>query len=206
MRSYSQIQQDLKVLEFYKLKTNGFFVDIGAADGIELSNTYLLESGANWKGICVEPNPNNYSKLIVNRPTAICCDKAIYNKTGLTLDFDIAHNGQLQSGISSDIIEGWKPFVDSNKSTIKVQTLLLTELLDQNNAPTFIEYLSLDTEGSEYEILKNFNFNKYIFGLIDVEHNYEELRRSKIRELLLANGYIFIGQNYFDDCYKHNSV
>jgi hypothetical protein len=130
----------------------------------------------------------------------------LYNETGLTLDFDIAHNGQLQSGISSDIIGGWKPFVDSNKSTIKVQTLLLTELLDQNNAPTFIEYLSLDTEGSEYEILKNFKFDKYIFGLIDVEHNYEEPRRSQIRELLLANGYIFIGQNYFDDCYKHNSV
>jgi FkbM family methyltransferase len=206
MRSYSQLAQDLRVLEFYKLKTNGFFVDIGAADGIELSNTYLLESRANWKGICVEPNPNNYNKLIVNRPTAICCDKAIYNETGLTLDFDIAHDGPLLSGISSDIGSKWKSTVDNNKTTIKVQTLLLTELLDQNNAPNFIHYLSLDTEGSEYEILKNFRFDKYIFGLIDVEHNYEEPRRSQIREILLANGYIYMGENKWDDSYKHNSV
>ena len=205
MQSYSQLQQDLRVLQFYKIKTNGFFVDIGAADGIDISNTYLLEACADWKGICVEPNPNNYNKLILNRPKSICCDKAIYNETGLILDFDIANDLPLFSGISSDI-GIWKSSVDNNKTTIKVQTLSLTDLLDKNNAPTFIEYISLDTEGSEYEILKNFKFDKYIFGLIDVEHNYEEPRRSKIRELLLANGYIYIGENKWDDSYKHNSL
>jgi FkbM family methyltransferase len=206
MQSYSQLQQDLRVLQFYKIKTNGFFVDIGAADGIQLSNTYLLEACANWKGICIEPNPNNYNKLILNRPYSICCDKAIYNQTGLILDFDIAHDSPLLSGISSDISSRFKPIVDNKKSTIQVETILLTELLDKNNAPNFIEYLSLDTEGSEYEILKNFNFDKYIFGLIDVEHNYIEPIRSQIRELLLANGYIYICENEWDDCYKHNSV
>ena len=206
MQSYSQVQQDLNVLKFYKIKTNGFFVEIGAADGIELSNTYLLERYVNWKGICVEPNPNNYSKLVLNRPNSICCDKAIYNETGLILDFDIANNSEVLSGISSHITNVWKRDVDNNKTTIQIETLSLTDLLDKNNAPSFIEYLSLDTEGSEYEILKNFNFNKYIFGLIDVEHNYQEPTRTNIRELLLGNGYIFIGQNYFDDCYKHNSV
>ena len=206
MQSYSQLQQDFRVLQFYKIKTNGFFVDIGAADGIAISNTYLLEAYVNWKGICVEPNPINYNKLILNRPNSICCDKAIYNKTGLILDFDISHTDQLLSGISSDISSRFKPIVDDKKSTIQVQTLSLTDLLDQNNAPNFIEYLSLDTEGSEYEILKNFNFNKYIFGLIDVEHNYIEPIRSQIRALLLANGYIYIGENQWDDSYKHNSV
>ena len=206
MQSYSQLQQDFRVLQFYKIKTHGFFVDIGAADGIAISNTYLLEACVNWKGICVEPNPINYNKLILNRPNSICCDKAIYNKTGLILDFDISHTDQLLSGISSDISSRFKPIVDDKKSTIQVQTLSLTDLLDQNNAPNFIEYLSLDTEGSEYEILKNFNFNKYIFGLIDVEHNYIEPIRSQIRELLLANGYIYIGENQWDDSYKHNSV
>ena len=207
MQSYSQLQQDLRVLQFYKIKTNGFFVDIGAADGIELSNTYLLESHANWKGICVEPNPNNYSKLIVNRPKSICCDKAIYNETGLILDFDIAHINPLLSGISGlNNVTHLKSVVDAYKSTIQVETLSLTDLLDKNNAPNFIEYLSLDTEGSEYEILKNFNFDKYIFGLIDVEHNYIEPIRSQIRDLLLANGYNYIGENSWDDCYKHSSV
>lgn len=207
MQSYSQLQQDLRVLQFYKIKTNGFFVDIGAADGIAISNTYLLEACTDWKGICVEPNPNNYNKLILNRPKSICCDKAIYNKTGLILDFDISHTDQLLSGISGlNNVTHLKSVVDANKSTIQVETLLLTDLLDKNNAPNFIEYLSLDTEGSEYEILKNFNFDKYTFGLIDVEHNYIEPIRSQIRELLLANGYIYIGENQWDDSYKHKSV
>ena len=57
--SYSQLGQDLKVLEFYNNKLDGFFIEIGASDGINLSNTYLLEKNHNWKGICVEPIPNN---------------------------------------------------------------------------------------------------------------------------------------------------
>jgi predicted transcriptional regulator len=66
--------------------------------------------------------------------------------------------------------------------------------------------MSLDTEGSEFEILKNFNFEKYTFGLIDVEHNYVEPRRSEIRNLLLSRGYIYVGENNWDDMYKHQSV
>ena len=70
----------------------------------------------------------------------------------------------------------------------------------------FIEYLSLDTEGSEYEILKGFDFSKYTFGYIDVEHNFEEPTRTHIRNLLEENGYIYICENNWDDCYKHSSV
>jgi predicted transcriptional regulator len=66
--------------------------------------------------------------------------------------------------------------------------------------------MSLDTEGSELEILKSVDLTKYIFGLIDVEHNFIEPRRSQIRELLEANGYIFMKENQFDDCYKHSSI
>ena len=66
--------------------------------------------------------------------------------------------------------------------------------------------MSLDTEGSELEILQNFDFEKYTFGLIDVEHNYVEPRRTKIMSLLLSKGYIYKGENEWDDMYKHNSV
>jgi hypothetical protein len=78
--------------------------------------------------------------------------------------------------------------------------------LEKYNAPLFIDYLSIDTEGSELEILKSVDLQKYKFGLIDVEHNYQEPRRTQIRELLTLNGYEFIRQNKFDDCYKHSSV
>ena len=69
-----------------------------------------------------------------------------------------------------------------------------------------LHYLSLDTEGSELEILKSVDLQKYTFGLIDVEHNFIEPRRTEIKKLLTSNGYIYVKENKFDDCYKHNSV
>lgn len=203
--SYSQLGQDLKVIEFYNKKENGYFIEIGASNGIDLSNTYLLETTYKWKGICCEPIQTRYNELIINRPNSICCNEAVYNESDLTVIFDIAHNSDTASGIA-DNIDCHKNFVDANKTSIQVKTISLLDLLNKSNAPTFIEYLSLDTEGSEYEILKTFNFEKYTFGLIDVEHNYVEPRRSKIKELLLSKGYIYTGPNQFDDMYKHNSV
>jgi FkbM family methyltransferase len=203
--SRSQLGQDLEVIKFYNNKLNGFFVEIGASDGLELSNTYLLETCYKWKGICCEPIPIIFEKLMKNRPNSICYKEAVYNQSGLTLTFDIANNYNLLSGIS-EYIDTHKSSVDANKSTIQVQSISLLDVLDNANAPSFIEYMSLDTEGSELEILKNFDFEKYTFGLIDVEHNYNEPRRTKIKNLLLSKGYIYKGENKWDDMYKHSSV
>jgi len=206
--SYSQIGQDLEVIKFYNNKEGGFFIEIGASDGIELSNTYLLEKNYQWKGICCEPIPARFEKLVVNRPNSICFNEAVYNQSGLTLNFDISNdinNSDLLSGIS-ECIDAHKSTVDNNKTKIYVKTLSLVDILDKSNAPLFIEYMSIDTEGSELEILKNFNFEKYIFGLIDIEHNFVEPRRTIIKNLLLSKGYIYKGENRWDDMYKHSSV
>ena len=203
--SKSQIGQDLNVLKHYKNKRGGTFIEIGAHDGIEFSNTYLLENGYGWSGLCVEPNPYVFNKLQQNRPNSKCCDAAIHSESGKVLDFDIALNENMFSGLSSTI-DRHRDRVDKNKETIKVTTLSLTDLLDKYAMPSFIEYLSLDTEGSELDILKTFNFNKYRFGLIDIEHNFIEPRRSQIRQLLKSNGYNFVMANQFDDCYRHSSI
>jgi hypothetical protein len=79
------------------------------------------------------------------------------------------------------------------------------DLLVTANAPKFMEYLSLDTEGTEYDILKALDFSKWVFGLIDVEHNFEEAKRESIRRLLESNGYVFLRQNKWDDCYIHHT-
>jgi len=202
MISYSQIGQDIEVLKFYNNKKNGYFVEIGASDGIQLSNTYLLEKEFNWKGICVEPIPYQFKLLCKNRPNSICFDKAVYNQSNQIVIFDIANKRDLLSGISSHI-DLHKKKVNSNKTQINVSTITMNDLLKQSNAPSFIDYLSIDTEGSEYEILKSIDFTKYTCGLIDVEHNYIEPKRSQIHNLLISNGYVFIRQNNFDDCYKY---
>jgi FkbM family methyltransferase len=199
--SYSQLQQDLEVIKHYNNKEGGFFIEVGASDGIELSNTYLLETKYKWKGICCEPIPARFDKLLVNRPNSICFNNAVYNQSGLTLTFSISNDNDLLSGISNHINK-FKEMVDANSIAIKVETLSLLDVLNMANAPSFIEYMSLDTEGSEFEILKNFDFNKYKFGLIDVEHNYIEPLRSQIKELLLSKGYKYKGENNWDDTYE----
>jgi FkbM family methyltransferase len=205
METYSQLSQDLNVLKFYNNKTDGFFIEIGASDGIELSNTYLLEKKYNWKGLCVEPIPKRFELLYKNRPNSLCCDKAVYNESNLNLIFDIANNFDLLSGISSHI-DCHLNDVNKNKTQITINTISFNDLLEKYNSPLFIDYLSLDTEGSEYEILKSVDFKKYTFGLIDVEHNYMEPRRTQIKNLLTSNGYIYRGANSIDDCYQHKSI
>jgi len=203
--SYSQLNQDIEVLKFYNYKLNGFFIEIGASDGIELSNTYLLEKDYNWKGICVEPIPEKFKLLCNNRPNSICCSDAVYNESNKQVIFDISNSSDLFSGISKNIA-CHKNIVDSDKTQIIVNTITLNDLLEKYNAPSFIDYLSLDTEGSELEILKSVDYNKYIFGVIDIEHNYLEPFRTSIRELLTSNGYEYIKENQWDDSYMHKSI
>ena len=203
--SQSQLGQDLYVLSFYQHKRNGYFIEIGANDGITLSNTYLLEKEYGWTGICAEPIPTSYNKLVTNRPGSHCCDKPVYRVTGEQVTFSIANTCDLYSGIDQ-YIGMHKKRVESNKTTITLETISLNDLLRQYHAPPHIEYLSLDTEGSEYEILRTFDFGTYTFGLIDVEHNYEEPRRTHIRDLLLSNGYEFVEENKWDDRYQLKST
>lgn len=201
--SYSQLQQDKKVYDFYKGKREGYFVEVGAYDGIALSNTYALEK-LGWKGVCCEPLPSRFSDLIKNR-TAHCCDKAVYHTSDVVVSFDIEGDAGMLSGINNHI-DAHKNVVDRNKQTIKMATISLNDLLEKYHAPKFIEYLSLDTEGSEYEILRTLDFNKWQFGLIDVEHNYVEPRRTMIKKLLCSNGYTYLGANQFDDSYRLTSL
>lgn len=195
MKSYSQIGQDISIIKYYNNKKNGYYVDVGAYDGVQFSNTYLLEKNYNWKGICVEPSPVTFPKLKECRKNSICINKAAYSKTGEILDFSI---DDMFSGIT-DCVD--RHMIAKNGQKTKVETIRLDELLKQCNAPNFIEYLSLDTEGSELEILKSIDFDNYKFGIIHVEHNNVEPRRSQMRELLISKGYKYNKQNQFDDEY-----
>lgn len=203
MQSYSQYSQDLFVLECLKNKKQGYFVEIGSTNGIDINNTFLLEKEFDWAGLCVEPNPESFKFLKLNRK-AICINKAIYNK-----------NCKVNFKVNSD----WSKISD-NKDDINVDAISLNDLLESNNVPKIIDYLSIDCEGSEYDILSVFNFDNYVFKVITVEHNafYNgNDYKFKIRKLLENNGYIFVKTNTnnpaninwvanIDDFYIHKSV
>jgi FkbM family methyltransferase len=86
--------------------------------------------------------------------------------------------------------------------TYTVSSISLNDLLKKHSAPKLIDYLSIDTEGSEYEILKAFDFEEFSFSVITVEHNYTH-QRKLIYELLISKGYERKQENisFWDDWY-----
>jgi FkbM family methyltransferase len=195
---YSQIGQDQRVVEIYQGKRDGYFVDIGAWDGVAISNSVSLERSYGWKGICVEALPAEFELCKKNRE-CICIQAAAYSTSGLVLDFVVS---EVLSGIRENI-DCYLNVKTSDKS-ISVTTKTVTEMLDENGAPNFIEYLSIDTEGSEFEVLKGIDFSKYSFGYVTIEHNNVEPRRSNMRGILLENGYVYLGENHCDDNYVNS--
>ncbi len=194
----SQLGQDFLALASTGFKRGGYFVEFGATDGKLLSNTYALEKLFGWGGILAEPSPQWRRGLSENRVCHID-HRAVWSESGVELDFFDATSPEL-----STIGDFASHDSHSRKlaSAEKVLTVSLMDLLDQYQAPTFIDYLSVDTEGSEFEVLKKFPFSKYSFGLITVEHNFTPMR-PQLHDLLSANGYkrILTSYSVFDDWY-----
>lgn len=203
--NYAQLAQDLWVLYELSRKRNGFFVEFGAGDGILLSNTYLLESGYGWNGILAEPCPVFHSLLPINR-RAFLSMYCVAEESGSSVVFnqtDDPHFSTIDTYTSAD---EHAQFRQSGKR-IEVGTITLRDLLRQGNAPRSIDYLSLDTEGSELEILSAFDFSEYQITLITVEHNHSP-REREIDRLLARNGFErkFADLSDFDGWYVNRAV
>tara|TARA_R110000737_G_scaffold290813_1_gene297437 strand:+ start:48 stop:659 length:612 start_codon:yes stop_codon:yes gene_type:complete len=200
MNSYSQLNQDNIVLNFLNNKRDGFFVDIGANDGKDLSNTYLLEKDYNWSGICVEPLLKEFNECKELRKKSICKNICIYDKNGEIEFSSIKGEYNMYSGISKDI-NHHKNITKNYGKNIILKCITFTKLLDDCKAPNLMDFLSLDTEGSELKILQSLNHDKYKFRYITLEHNNIEPNRLLIKDLLESKGYLFNGENHWDDTY-----
>ena len=197
-KSYAQLFQDVFVLSKTNFKKNGFFVEFGATDGIHHSNTYLLESEFSWTGILAEPGKTWHENLYSNRTSKIS-EKLVWSSSGKQVKFLETSDPALST---CDGFES-RDFQHKARSIVreyKVETISLNDLLVLHSAPNHIDFLSVDTEGSEFEVLNNLNFSKYSFQVIAVEHNYTP-NRDKILRLLTANGYTRVNENLslYDD-------
>jgi len=198
--SKSQLRQDLFVLSEFDFKRSGFFVEFGATNGVDLSNTYLLEREFEWNGILAEPAKRWHNDLRKNRNSCIETD-CVWRDSNSILTFNEVDNAEfstIASYSSSDVHRQTR----NHGKAYNVKTISLEDLLDKHHAPQKIDYLSIDTEGSEYEILSTFNFNKYQIRIITCEHNFTPTRE-KVFSLLTRNGYVrkFMKFSRFDDWY-----
>ena len=184
-------------------KKEGYFVEFGAANGVELSNSYLLEKQFGWTGILAEPATCWHADLRANRSCHIDTD-CVWRDSTSTLSFKETDTAELSTLAAFMAHDGHRR---TNRRSYWVKTISLLDLLARHRAPHTIDYLSIDTEGSELEILKSFDFAKYRFNVITCEHNFSE-NREKIYDLLTANGYRrrYSDLSRFDDWYVHAGV
>jgi FkbM family methyltransferase len=203
--SRSQIKQDLFVLKELEYKKNGFFVEFGATNGIDLSNSFLLESEFSWQGILAEPGRIWRNDLRKNRPNAKIEERLVWKDSGSKLLFNetaMAEFSTIDLLSNRDVHRGHR----ENGGKYEVETISLNDLLSKHKAPSIIDYLSIDTEGSEYEILSGLDFGKYGFRVITCEHNYSK-QRNLIYKLLTKHGYVRKHEeiSLFDDWYVQMS-
>jgi len=207
--SHSKAQnfQDVFAGFFNDFKKDGFFVEFGATDGVMGSNTFLLEKEFEWKGILAEPNKVWHDALGKNISCSISHD-CVYHTTGMELDFLCAGKSDLST------IDGYGTTdefsVDRRKdfTITKVKSVSLYDLLERYKAPVVIDYLSLDTEGSELAILEAFfdDNKKYTVRCVTVEHNCVDEVRKKFFDLFTKNGYkhVLSQVSRWDDFYVYD--
>jgi FkbM family methyltransferase len=186
-RSHSQILQDIWVCYELREAREGYFVEFGATNGITNSNSALLEREYGWRGLLAEPNPVWHADLRRNRRAALDL-RCVAARTGEQVEFLAVEEAEL-STMAAYANQDHFADIRSHAPRISVETVSLDDLLAAHQAPTTIDYMSIDTEGSEFEILSAFDFNRWQVRLFSIEHNHTE-REKDIDALLARHGYL----------------
>jgi FkbM family methyltransferase len=190
-KSYSQSLQDSWiVLSVMPNKRDGFYVDVGSADGELISNTRRLDE-LGWKGVCIDPFPTN-----MERRTCQVFREPVFSESGKIVKFRTAG---LLGGIDS--LLNTHRDETSGSRVVELVTATLDEILSKANAPKHIDYMSIDVEGAEFEVLRGFSLGKYDVGAFTIEHNNEPEKRAAIRQFLEARGYVYVRSWDWDDWY-----
>ena len=195
----SQLFQEMAVLSNSNAKKGGWFVEIGGCDGIQFSNTWLLEKSFEWQGVIVEPARCWHKALKANRDCRIDT-RFVAGQSNIRMKFQECAIPELSTAehlLDQDFHS------TARRAGIRYEcdTVSLDDLLVEHDAPKYIDYLSVDIEGSEFDVLSNFSWNHEI-GFISCEHNYSATRE-RIFDLLREKGYerVFEEHSWFDDWY-----
>ncbi len=204
----SQYKQDyfLDRIVFNK-KSNGFFVDIGAHDGVTYSNSYFFEKNRNWRGVCIEPNPNVYKKLEKNR-SSVNYNVCIGDKNAIVEFTQVEGYSEMLSGVTKEYHQNHLKRLNTEISEsggsiniIKSKMIRFDNIKDIKNKK--IDFISIDTEGNELNIIKAIDFNEVDITCIVVENNY---KNNEIENILLNYNFklftklttddVFLNKNY----------
>jgi FkbM family methyltransferase len=168
--------------DYFNGRATGFFVDVGAADPRDGSQSWQLEQ-AGWSGILVEPRPDFAAKLRqVRRATVFEAACSAPQNAGRTMQLHLY--GGCSSLNDQLVVAGMKPQGD-----ISVLVRTLDDILTEAHAPAPVDFVSIDVEGHESEVLAGFDLARWRPPLILIEDHALDLR---LHRLLLSRGYRWV--------------
>ncbi|OGE45028.1 hypothetical protein A3B39_05500 [Candidatus Daviesbacteria bacterium RIFCSPLOWO2_01_FULL_37_10] len=166
LHSYSQWGEDIIIDKLLGMKNKGFYIDIGAYDPIRFSNTQRFYNKG-WKGINIEPDPIRINKFYKLRPRDINLNVGVANKNGL-LDF-FKFSPQTLSTFSKTALEDYQKQGHINTKVLKIKVSKLGQILEKEHKNKLVDFFSIDTEGSDLEVLKSNNWKKFRPKVICIE-------------------------------------
>ena len=203
---FSQAGQDKFVYDnFFREKKNGYFLEIGAFDGIQGSNCLFFEKFKNWNGLAMEPSPTQFKKLRSNRKCKLINKAASAISEKMTfIEIDSSSSDSQLSGLE-------KYYANKNQSVLKknnlkkymVEVLTFDEIL-KNVDKEVIDYCSIDIEGAETALIENFNFSNYKIKVLSIENNWP--KTIKYDNILIKHGYSFFDSVGVDEIWVNNNL
>ena len=208
-RCNGELRQDTFVQAMTGNKRGGYFVEFGAMDGHCASNTLVLEQDLAWTGILAEPARRFHAQIGLERQCRID-HRAVTGRSGDRLEFKEVDRQPGLSTLTAHLLsDNHGPNRQSSQGDIYlVETVSLGDLLDQRSAPDHIDYISMDTEGSELDILTDFDFGRRRIDIWTIEHNFQDIARQKIFEIMERNGYrrMLTDMSGYDDWYVRKDM
>lgn len=189
------------MLEAYLDYDNGYFVELGANDGVAQANTLYFEKERNWHGVLIEPVPNNYLLCRANRSArsqVFCCACVPFDFRDRFVEIVYADLASAPLGLESDVAdplrhaEQSRPFLKPTENVFTFGAIArpLNDVLIEAAAPARMDLLSLDVEGAEIAVLKGIDHARFRFKYLCIESRSAEL----LTEYLAGVGYRFVAQ------------
>lgn len=206
---YSQCEEDKFLNDnFFKNKKNGCYIELGALDGVLYSNTKFYEDANNWSGILIEPHPLKFIDLQKNRSNNFLSNNLISCGTNpLTFRY-FENNCSAVSGVENTLSKHhFDTYFESNnewmksqpQSKINIIPITLSKVIKDSNIKHF-DFLSLDVEGHELEVLQSWDFSVPIDLILIENLGTDNFKSKKCYDILINNGYVFVQK------FKHNEI